>query len=314
MKKSIAAALAAAFVLTTAGSVLAAPVELDGDIKLHYRWETKTGAPDTDGSKLWFRLNAKTEIAQNVDMYARFASQHLSGDKIGADIDQSYYNNSNASSIDRFGFVVKGKDFNYTIGRQGVTLGGLALLYSTDGYMGSNMGAIDGVAIAGKSGVTNVKVIAGQQWDDNATDTKLYAVDASYSPAKDFTVGGTFMKSDGTSDINYWAVNSAYTTGKATWLGEYGKANTNVNDKAYALGVAYGFDSKNSGYVFYSKVDSNFGWTDFDANMKGMYYGFSHKMSKDYTVDFFYKNMKYLTGVDVNKDKTSLRTTVTYKF
>lgn len=315
-KKALSAALAAAFVLTTAGSVLAAPVEFNGDVKLHYRWETQTDRDDTSGGKLWFRLNAKTEVAENVDAFARFASQHLSNDKIGADFDQNRYNKSSATSIDRFGFIVKGKDFNYTIGRQGVTLGGLALLYSTDGYMGENMGAIDGVTVTGKSGVTNIKAVAGEVWQEGDND-KLYALDASYSPAKDLTVGATLMRATVGDDNNYWGVNTAYTTGKATWLAEYSKANSDEGDKAYAYGVSYAFDSKNSAYTFYSYAGSAYPWTDFDGNMKGMYYGVTHKINKDYTFDLFYKDMKYIDGTaDVNAgdNKTSFRTTVTYKF
>jgi len=316
MKKSVTASLAAMMLLSASTAMAATFPEFDfnGDIKTHYRWETKTGAADTEGGKVWFRLNATSEVAKNVNFYTRLTTQRLTGDNIGADFDDKHYHADHANTLDRIGFVVNGKDFKATIGRQGATLGGLALLYSTDGYLGTNMGAIDGVAIAGKSGATNVKVVVGEQWDDKAADTKLYAVDASYSPAKDLTVGGTLMQIDAANDTNFWAVNGAYTTGKATWLGEYGKSDTDANDTAYALGVTYGFDKKNSAYVFYSKVESDFGWTDFDANMKGMYYGFSHKMTKDYTVDFFYKNMEYLTGTDANKEKTSLRTTLTYKF
>jgi len=313
-KKALTAALAAAFVLTTAGSVFAAPIDFSGDVKLHYRWETQTGSDDTSGGKLWFRLNAKTEVAKNVDAYARFASQHLTNDHIGADFNSTYYGTSSATSLDRFGFIVKGKDFNYTIGRQGTTLGGLALMYSTDGYMGEGIGAIDGVTVTGKSGVTNIKAVAGEVWDDKAATQKLYALDASYSPAKDLTVGGTLIRTTSADDINYWGVNAAYTTGKATWLGEYSKANSDAGDKAYAYGVSYAFDSKNSAYTFYSSAGSAYPFTDFDQNMKGMYYGVSHKITKDYTFDLFYKDMEYIDGTDAGKDKTSLRTTVTYKF
>lgn len=320
MKKSLTAALVAAFVVTTAGTAMASSFpefKFDGDLRTHYRWETQTGKEDTKGGKVWFRLNAKSEIFDNVELYTRLTTQKLTGDFIGADFDKGYYGN-HATSIDRFGLNIKGKDMTATVGRQGVTLGGLGLLYSTDTYMGVNMGAINGVSIAGKSGVTNLKVVAGQQWvSDSATDDKLYAIDASYSPAKDWNLGATYMRINSTTDTNYWGVNAAYTTGKATWLGEYGKSNSNGNDKAYAFGVAYTFDSKNSAYTFYNRAESSFGWTDFDANMKGMYYGFDHKFNKDYSIGFFYKSMKFINaGTDnaAGDTKTSLRTTVTLKF
>ncbi len=322
MKKSLTAALVAAFVVTTAGTAMASSFpefKFDGDLKTHYRWETQTGKGDTEGAKVWFRLNAKSEIFNNVELYTRIATQKLNGDFIGADFDKGYYGN-HATSIDRLGINIKGKDMTTTVGRQGVTLGGLGLLYSTDTYMGVNMGAVNGVSFKGKSGVTNLKVVAGQQWvSDSNTDNKLYAVDASYSPAKNWNLGATYMRINSATDTNYWGINAAYTTGKATWLGEYGKSNSNGDDKAYAFGVTYGFDSKNSAYTFYSRAESSFGWTDFDANMKGMYYGFKHQFNKQYSVDFFYKSMKFINAdagnsIAAGDTKTSLRSTVTMKF
>lgn len=323
MKKTVAAALSA-MMLLSAGTAMAASFpnfDFNGDIKAHYRWETKTGNTDTDGGKLWFRLNAKSELSKDVDFYTRLSVQKVGGDYIGADFDQAYYGNTTAASFDRVGFIIKGKDFTYNIGRQATTLGGLGLLYSTEGYMGINRGAIDGLVATGKSGATNLKIVAGQQWAASADKTKIYAVDASYSPAKAWTVGATIGKVDypnATADTNHWAVNTAYSAGKAVFLGEYGKSSADTLNKAYAIGATYGFDSKNSAYVFYSKVEKNSdmtaGATDFDNDMKGMYYGFDHKISKDYTFSLFYKSMKYMTGTDADKTKTSLRTTVTYKF
>jgi hypothetical protein len=52
-------------------------------------------------------------------------------------------------------------------------------------------------------------------------------------------------------------------------------------------------------------------WTGFDKGQKGFYYGVDYKVAKDYTFSFFYKNNKTL---DTNDTKTSLRTTLTYKF
>lgn len=315
MKKMVASALATA-VLLTSGVAMAADVKFDGDLKLHYRWNTWEGDPNTEGGKVWFRLNATTALSDNVDAYARFAVQALSADAIGADYDKDYYGDS-AASLDRFGVVVKGKDFKYNIGRQGVSIGALATLYSTEGYMGTNYGAIDGVVAKGKSGATDLQFVAGQEWKKGSDDSKIYAVSATYSPAKNWTLGGVVGKyesKDATDDTTNYAVNASYSMGKATLLGEYAKSDANTLDTAYAAGVAYGFDAKHSAYAFYSKVENNAdmgGWTDWDAYGKGIYVGYDYKWTKDTTFSFFYKDMKWLSN---NADYSSLRATMTYKF
>ena len=91
MKKSLTAALIAAFVVTTAGTAMASSFpefKFDGDLRTHYRWETQTGKEDTKGGKVWFRLNAKSEIFDNVELYTRLTTQKLTGDFIGADFVQ----------------------------------------------------------------------------------------------------------------------------------------------------------------------------------------------------------------------------------
>lgn len=320
MKKKVSAALAA-MMLMSVGTAMASSFpefQFNGDIKLHYRWQNEANGDDTEGAKVWFRLNAQTEVAKNVSLYTRFATQRLTGDNIGADFDKTYYNDDSATSIDRLGFIVKGKDFTTTIGRQGATLGATALLYSTDAYMGNNQGAIDGVTIAGKTGATNVKAVAGQLWDTSKDDTKLYAIDASFKPTKALTLGGTVMKMDNDAgDTNFWAASAAYNIGKATLLGEYAKADSDADDKAYVFGLTYAFDSKNSAYAMYNRAENTFTWTDFDPNGKGMYYGFDHQLDKATTLSFFYKDMKKInagTGYAAGADYDSLRATVTYKF
>jgi len=325
MKKKVSAALAA-MMLMSVGTAMASSFpefQFNGDIKLHYRYNSDDFNGDSEGGKVWFRLNAQSEVAKNVSLYTRFATQRLTGDNVGADFDQEYYNSDSATSIDRLGFIVKSKDFTTTIGRQGATLGATALLYSTDTYMGNNMGALDGVTFAGKTGATDVKVVAGELWNSENVDVKMYAVDASYKPSKNLTLGGTVMKMDADSvDATYWATSASYNIGKATLLGEYGKADTDQADKAYVLGVSYNPDSKNTVYAMYNRAEASFPLTDFDPNGKGMYYGFDHKIDKSTTLSFFYKDMKTILATEddggnitpAGNKYDSLRATITYKF
>ncbi|SDF83641.1 hypothetical protein [Sporomusa acidovorans] len=142
-------------------------------------------------------------------MYTRFAAEGLGGDKIGADFDKNYYNNSSAATIDRWGILIKGKGFNYKIGRQDGALG-QGLLYDSTGYMGKNQAALDGLIAWGKTGDTNLTFVATKVWGTGST-TPAYAIDASYSPAKGWKLGGTLSRLGGDIDTNYWAINTAYT-------------------------------------------------------------------------------------------------------
>lgn len=322
MKKIAVAALATTILMT--GSAFAAEFpnsDLSGDLKVHYRWNGGTGN-STEGGKIFFRLNAESEISQNVSVFARLAIQQLGGpDNTGNDFDSAYYGDR-ASSIDRWGLNIKSGNFKYTLGRQGVTLAN-GLLFDSTGYMGKTTGsgdftasAIDGLVVSGKSGVTSLQMVAGEAWTDLEKSPKLYAVSASYSPAKDWTLGGTFAKSKLESlNTNYWAASIGYTAGKASFSGDYGKSNADADNTAYALGAFYNIDSKNSVYAIYSKVEqaADIGdWmTAYDDGYKGMYYGFDRKLRKDTTLSFFYKDMDLIGGTSNN---TSLRTTVTYKF
>jgi hypothetical protein len=325
MKKMCAAALTA-MMLMTAGTALAAEfpnTDLSGDIKFHYRWNTYDWDNNKEGGKVWFRLNAKTELSDNVDAFARLAIQKLTNDHTGADFSQSYYDTDAATAIDRFGVVIKGKNFNYTVGRQGVTLGN-GLLLDTNGYMGIgtddpgefSASAIDGLSITGKAGATSIQAVAGKAWMDSNDDAKVYALYASYSPAKDWTLGATLARaSQYGEDANFYGANVGYTFSKAGLFADYAKSNADDNDTAYALGLTYSVDKKNSAYVIYSKVEGNAdignNMTTYDDGGKGMYYGFDHKLTNDKTLSLFYKDMKLVTS---GEKYDSLRATLTVSF
>lgn len=320
MKKTLASAVALC-VLATAGVAAAAELTTSGDVNFQYRWNTKAGDVDRDGSRFLFRLNATADVAKNLDFYARYAYEGLGNDrKTGglADFDQGYYGEKNVSVVDRFGFDYKNAGYSVKLGRQGATIGGTALLYSTEGYMGINVGAIDGVSINAKSGVTSINAIAGTEWNSGADkDNQVYGLRASYSPAKDWTAGATLAqyKVDNGDTTSYYAVDAAYSLGKANFSGEYAKSSADDKNNAYDIGVAYTFNKKVSAFATYFRVEENGdmgAWTDFDNNQKGMYYGVGYQFDKKTSLNLFYKNNQALN--DDADSNTSFRTTVTYKF
>ena len=313
MKKKLLMAAIAAMIAMPATAALAAPVEFNGQIEAQYSHDNAT---KQDGSKITFTLNAKTNVAKNLDVYGRFAAQALTTAgfrndfRIGAGAygaDTKYMN-----EVDQFGFLYNNAGTSYKVGRQGGTIGGTALLYSTEGYVGRDIMA-GGVSIKTKSGVTDISVTALREV--YGPSNKAYAVSASYKPAKAWTVGATLARYDAAQDLNYWAVNTGYELGKANFTAEYAKSSASDANKAYDLGVSYAFDKKTSAFATYYRVEDNGdmgGWTDFDANMKGFYYGLNHKLDDKTTLKLFFKDIEQVDNSSVKSKQ--FRTTVSYQF
>lgn len=325
-KKALAAALAAAFVLTTAGTVFANGVEFDGSVNFQYRKNTKDAESDKTGNRTQFILNGTApEFGKNIDLYFRVAGERTTGiaDWRDFEVTSDTSTDYNVFALDQFGFDYKNAGWAYKLGRQSSFIGGTGLVYDDTGAFGRHIFG-DGITINGQTGAVDVKVSAVKFdfYDNN--NPKLYSVAGSYKASQDLTVGGTFAKINDfnkVADKNIWTVNAAYDlTDKVNLFGEYGKSNADQNDKAYAFGGAYSFDKKNSFNAIYSRVESNFTMessptfnqsTTYDIGGKGMYYGFSHQFDKATSLSLFYKDMETISkGVGY----TSFRTTVNYKF
>lgn len=315
MKKKCLAAAVAATITLSMGVAMAAPVDIDGSASVHYRWNDHDVDGTSESAKSTFLLNAKTALDANTDVYARFATQRLHAGDSSTDFNTAHYGDT-VTTIDRYGIILKGKDATFNIGRQGATIGATALLYSTEGYIGSYMGAIDGLSASAKLGVTDLGLVAGKE---DGTDNKVYGLHASFQPSEGWTTGATLAKYDvdGADTTNYWAVDAAYAQGKVGYFAEYAKSDADTKNKAFVIGTSYTFDEKNSFSVNYNKVEEygamgdRAGWTDFDGHGKGMYYSYNYKITPDTTFNVFYKDMK---DTNDNTGYNSFRTTVTYKF
>jgi len=315
MKKRYLSAAVAAMIVLSTGVVMASPVELDGTASFRFRSDTNDSG-DKNGSITKFVLNAKTNVAQNLDFYARFGAEGVSNSTWGSpkDFTDATGTKGFVGEIDQYGFLYHNAGFNYKIGRQSATIGATALLYNNNFKIGKSA-FVDGINVTGKTGVTSINVIAAQEDNSGAVDNKLYAVHASYAPTKNWTVGATLAKYDATLDSNHYAVDAAYTAGKATYFGEYAKSDANTQNAAFDLGVAYAFDAKNSAYAIYNRVEqfADMGQhTDWENDGKGVYYGFDHKFNKATTGSLFLRTREQI--VAPANDNTSFRATVTYKF
>ena len=314
MKKKILMAAIAAMIAMPTTAALAAPVQMDGELEMQY---SQDNATKKDGGRFTLKLNAKTNVAKNLDFYGRFAAQGITEQEFRNDfrIDAGAYSKDTKSmaEVDQFGFLYSNAGVNYKLGRQGGTIGATALLYSTEGYVGRDMMA-DGITIKAKSGVTDLSVTALKEVYGDSN--KAYAVSGSYKPAKDWTLGATLARYDQVQrDRNYWAVNTGYELGKANFTAEYAKSNSGDANKAYDLGVSYAFDKKLSASATYYRVENNGdmgGWTDFDPNMKGFYYGLNYKPDAKTAFKLLFKDIEQIDNSAVKSKQ--FRATISYLF
>jgi hypothetical protein len=252
------------------------------------------------------------ELDKNVSVYARFAAQTLSGDHIGADFSKD---SSSIATIDQYGFIYKNADWSYKIGRQGVAITPAASLISSGAYIGEDVDFLNGVVATGKSGVTSLQFVAGNvDHFTGSNSDSVYSIHGSYSPAANWTVGGTLARFNqkNVSDRNFWGVDAAYTTGKASFLVDFLKSNASADDTARVFGVDYAFDDKNTLSVYNHKTEAAADiLTDWDQDQKGFYYIYNHNFDKTTSFTLLYKDNEYLNS---NEKYDSLRATVAYKF
>jgi hypothetical protein len=336
MKKALVAALAASFLLTTAGSVFAAQPEFDGKIQYQHRFNQVDGV-SSDENRLKFVLNGHADaIAKNMNLYFRISAEKLGGSaaqtarSFNGFPGQSWSDTSAVGFFDQFGVEVKNAGWNYKVGRQDAFIGANGLIYDSTYGIGRHIFA-DGVTVTGKSGVTNISAVALQLDQYNEDDSKLYALAASYKPSKNLTLGATLAKynkgngGDVTPDANFWDVNVAYTfNSKLDGYAEYAKSNLDTDNTAYVLGLNYSLDKKNFLWTCYSSVEKfanihdGMSTTTYDHNREGMWYGFGHTFDKTTSFALYYGDMKKIDPavgpVPGSKNHKSLRTTVNYKF
>ena len=194
MKKKILTAAVAAMITLTTGVVMANPVELDGSVSFRHREDGYKG----NGNISRFTLNAKSEVAPNLNVYARFAAEGLSNPAVGADF---ITGKDFIGEIEQYGLLYTNAGFTYKLGQQRPVIGGLGLLYDASGYLGNkDLGVVDGINVKGKSGVTSLDFLGAQENNTGANDNKIYALRASYNPTAALTLGATLAQSKAAAD------------------------------------------------------------------------------------------------------------------
>lgn len=325
-KKVVAMLLAGATLSMTTAAF--AEVKFSGDVSVKYQKDTADGEDDASANISTLKVLGEADLGSNWSFYTRLGGQRISkagfGDFNTSSADDNYngaYSEDRRSvlTFDQFGFTHAGKDFNYKIGRQDVTIGTTALLYArTDSNVGKH-NFVDGITATGKSGIVDLALVAAQE--DNAADNadnRVYALRAGYSPSERLNYGVTLGRyqdrNDGGESTNHWAVDSTYTLGKSSLTAEYTKSNSDSKNKAYAASLGYDFDGKNAASLTYFRVEE-FGsmgqQSDFDYGNRGIHYGVTHQFDSTTGLELVYKDQKTISDKAKN---TSFEATVTYSF
>ena len=316
--KKILAMIVLGSTLLTGPVAMADPVEFSGDASMAYKRNTyNDGTPDESGPIYTLKVMAKLKLGDGWSAYTRFGAQRSRVPALGDfDYEGEYAGDKSVAALDQFGFTYEKNDLTYKLGRQDVTVGTTALLYSRSDSNIGRRNFVDGLTVNGKAGAVDLFVLAAKEDNADNTDSKVYAVRGGYNLTPDLNVGLTLarFKGDGADSSNHWAVDSTYTYGKNTWTAEYTKSNLSGDNKAYAAVWNYDFDGKTAvaltGFRVENQGDMG-GQSDFDNGKRGVHYTVTHNLQKNLSMEVVYKDQKTIeTGV---KD-TALEATLTYSF
>ena len=318
MKQWIAM-LAAGTVLTTSSMALAAePVKFSGDVTVKYEKDTAEGADDVAGTMSSVRLKGEADLGKGWSLYARFGAQHATQPGL-ADYNTDpavYGDKKSVMAIDQFGFTRQAGDMTLKIGRQDVTVGTTALLYSRSESNIGKRAFVDGITATGTMGEVDVTAAFVQEDNAGEQDNRVYAIRTGFQKEKPFQWGMTLGRYQDSSagSTNHWALDGTYTAGKHTWTAEYTQSNRSNDNRAYAVTWEYGFDDKTAVYLTGFQVETNGDMgqqSDFDNNNRGLYYGIKHQLSKNNSLELVYKDQKAL---DSGQKNTKLEATFTQNF
>lgn len=316
MKKMFAALILGSS-LAVVPAAFAAPVELSGDVAVKFHKISDETKPTDSGMVYTLRVLAETELGNGLSAYTRLGVQHARLSSLG-DFNTDFYGEDEKAVIelDQFGLKYKKNDLTYKLGRQDVTVGATALLYSRPDSNIGKKAFVDGLSVAGKVGAADLSAVFAKE-DNAADDTNwVYAARAGYDLGNNTNVGVTLgrFRSSAEESTNHWAVDGSYKYAKSTLTAEYTKSSSSNDNKAYAMSWDYDFDGKTSASVTGFKVEQHGdmgGQSDFDNNNRGIHYSIKHSLKDNQEIELTYKNQKALSDGAKN---TELEAIMTYTF
>lgn len=318
VKKTTLIALCTLMNVAFAPVTFANPVELSGDLSLKYQRDHEDSESAKDGLVSMLTLNAKAKLNENTFLYTRLGAQNVSKTQF-REFDTPYYSDGKkeAFALDQFGVIWNKDELTYKLGRQDVTVGATALLYSRpDSNIGQGAFA-DGLSINGNVGNTEISTFFGREDNYGSDDNRLYAVRAAYSPNDTLTYGATAAryvnKETGQANTNHWAVDGTYKYGKHNLTAEFAKSDSSTSNKAYAVILGYDFDGRAAASITGFRVEeqaSMGGCSDFDNDNRGIHYGATYQINDALSLEAVYKDQKQISnGVKNNSTEITLNYT-----
>ncbi|HML31826.1 S-layer homology domain-containing protein [Sporomusa sphaeroides] len=215
-------------------------------------------------------VNVTNKIDDKTTAYLRFGGRDCWGDDDLSTTsawapEQMFY-----SSVDQYGVKINNDGWEYTLGKQPLTLGqGLLISNGTDIEWSNHL---LGVTARGKIGATNTTLVAGWTTDSNhlssygASRARWLGADFTGKISPAVTLGGTYVShkaqkpdipnpyyTQATDARDMWAVNTMIQVAPHIFLlGEYAESDYDEDNKAFNVGAMY---AKGRDTVVVSKVD-----------------------------------------------------------
>jgi len=249
--------------------VLAAPVEIDGDIRI--RIQNRSGDTDSPAKGTFtitrIRLNENVPVTENISLYSRFAIDQAAG---------KAYNNGlydTDGAFDRWGINWKYKNGSLKLGRQDVVLGQENLVLGTliDAVGENNQ--LTGLTAIWKMGNNSLKLVGGRLGSGlfqplKKIEANLYGLQMDHKVNQRLNIGGTYRQV---------ATIDQYSAIRATL---YPPHKDVLN--TYSLFASYYLDAKTIAYT-------EFGYSNADQYNSGLGIGISHRMDmkNSYSINYF---------------------------
>lgn len=264
-KKIISLALAAMFVLS-ATSAMAMPLDFTGDFRLQGRVydDTTSGNGAVTDKRSFFQFRARLMFNGQLDQDTAFFGRISNRNNVGSTA-LAANDSTKTTEFDWYGIKGKLEGWNYSLGRQAVTLGQGSVL-GTGADAAGVTNRFDGIVLSKKIGDYNVNVIGGKTMDvltyiPNYDVAQWYGFDVNTKISKKVQAGFAFAsaKQDGAAadSRKYFAVNtSVQATPNFGISGEYTRSNASTDNSAYFVASTYNW-GKNSFTAQYNNVEYN---------------------------------------------------------
>lgn len=305
--KNLLATILTGVIFSTMPVAAASPLEISGTATIKYESDTADNTPTQSGTMYSITLRGEQKIGQNLSLFARFGAQYASNPTL-ADFNPAVLAQDAkvAAGIDQYGLIYKPNSLTFILGRQEALVGTTALLYSRSETNIGNDAFVEGLSINGTVGSIDVSALAAKENNLWISNNRLYAVRGGYNVSPNLNLGLTWAQYHNVQDAettHHWAADASVKFGKNAILAEYAQSNKSNENKAYAITWNHAFSEKTALYITNFRVEANADMgkqSDFDNNNRGFYYGITHSLNDNLSMELIYKDQVQLHDASKN--------------